>query len=244
VWDDWLNREDGKEIRRPSTASRYGIGGELLREYPTDRLEVTLPVVCDPCNNRWMSDLSNHARTLLEPSTRRDQPLMLDEQGVLTITAFAFLKSAVLDWMATDNGRQPVISRAACTAFRDSLADPSYVGDVALPVGLQVWIARYRRTRTMEALAFTEEMTGARHFKGYRILVITYVVGSFIFQLTLPRWVKVARKRTTAPFFQVFGDIVSVPIWPGITTAHWPPPTYSGQYAGGLSRAFQASTDH
>jgi len=96
-------------------------------------------------------------------------------------------------------------------------------GDVALPGGLQVWIARYRRARRMEAQAFSEEMKGTRQFKGYRILVITYIAGSFIFQLTYPRWVKPTRKRTTAPFFQIFRDVLSVPIWPGVDFAYWPP---------------------
>jgi hypothetical protein len=78
----------------------------------------------------------------------------------------------------------------------------------------------------MEAQAFIEEMTGVRQFKGYRILVITYIVGSFIFQLTYPRWSKVTRNRPPAPFLMISYDIESVPIWPGVNVAYWPPPAH------------------
>ena len=55
----------------------------------------------------------------------------------------------------------------------------------------------------MEAQAFIEEMSGVRHFKGYRILVITYIVGSFIFQLTCPRW---SKANSSAPARPVLGN--------------------------------------
>lgn len=171
-----------------------------------------------------MSDLSSHAKTILEPIIRRDTARTFDELDILTVTSFAFLKSAVLDWWATQD-RTPCILRTACMAFRRSLTSSSS-DEIALPLGLQVWIARYRRTRAFEAQAFCEEMTGARHFKGYRILVVTYVVGSFIFQLTYPRWAKATRNRPAAPFFRIDNDHVSVPIWPDVDFAHWPPLSY------------------
>jgi len=222
VWDDWLNREHGKTIADRSTTYYYGSEGRLIRSHPSVGMHVRVPVVCDNCNNTWMSELSTLAKERLESIIRRDTVTDFDEFDLAAITSFAFLKSAVLDWSSTDKGRQPCISRASCLEFRASLviSDPPYFG---FPDGLQVWIAGYQRTHKMEALAFTEEMTGARHYKGYRILVITYVVGSFIFQLTCPRWAKATRHRPPAPFFKIFGDLVSVPIWPHVTRGYWPP---------------------
>lgn len=211
VWDNWLNKEHGKDIHDPSTTYHFGVDGALIRAHSSTRLDVTADVVCDPCNHTWMSDLTGFTRALLEPSIRRDSPCDFDECDILTLTSFAFMKSAVLDWQTTARSRTPCISRRACMAFRASLTSDSATGDIAFPDGLQVWIARYRRTHKMEAQAFTEEMIGTRQFKGYRILVITYVVGSFIFQLTFPRWTKRTRNRPTAPFFQIVGDIQSRP---------------------------------
>jgi hypothetical protein len=225
VWDDWLNRKDGKDISDPSTTYYYGVGGELVRQHPSIRIDVTLDAVCDTCNNNWMSDLTTRSKHLLEHIIRDDRPRDFDELDIVTITAFAFMKSAVLDWTARDR-RIPCLSRTACMAFRDSLASDDATSSIAFPDGLQVWLARYHRTRRMEAQAFTEEMIGARQLKGYRILVITYVVGSLIFQLTYPKWSKRTRNRPPAPFFQIIGDDRSVPIWPGVHFAHWPPFTH------------------
>lgn len=110
-------------------------------------MAVALDVVCDTCNNTWMSDLTTLARELLEPVIRRDLARSFDETGILTITVYAFLKSAVLDSWATETNRTPCISRAVCTAFCDSLTSHSDTRSIALPDGLQVWIAQYRRTR-------------------------------------------------------------------------------------------------
>ncbi len=226
LWDDWLNRIGGKDIKDESTTNYYGFRGRFIRSHPSTRMDVTLALVCDRCNQGWMSDLSNSAKTLLEPTIRHNRPRDFDALDVVTITAFAFMKSALLDWQPIDIPRSPCISRSACLAFRHFLTSNSTTADIPLPDGLQVWIARYRRTYRMEAQAFCEEMKGARQFKGYRILVITYVVGSFIFQLTCPRWSKPTRKRISAPFFHMFGDTASVPIWPGVSAAYWPPLTY------------------
>jgi hypothetical protein len=221
LWDDWLNREDGKDIYDPSTTYYYGADGVLIRSHKSTRLNVALNVVCDRCNNTWMSDISNHAKTILEPSIRRDTPRHFDDLDIVTTTAFAFMKSAVLDWQP--NVKRPRrISRPACMAFRASLM-PGSKGDIAFPDGLQLWLAKYKRTRKMEAFSYVDELIGKRNLKGYRILVITYLVGSFIFQLTLPRWTKRTRHRAPAPFFQIIGDIESVPIWPGVLSAYWPP---------------------
>jgi hypothetical protein len=220
VWDNWLNRQDGKEIHDPSTTAHFGVGGQLIRSHRSTRIDVTIDVVCDSCNNKWMSDLSNRTKQILEPLIRRDIPRDFNAHDIVTITAFAFMKAAVLDWMPRASSlRTPRISRSACLAFRESLL--SDTATVALPYGLQVWIARYRRKYAMEAQAFTEEVASARHLKGYKILIVTYVVGSFIFQIVYPRWVK-AGKRTPTPFFTTDDDR-SVQIWPGVSTAYWPP---------------------
>jgi hypothetical protein len=224
LWDDWLNREGGKDIRDQSTTYYFGPDGALIRSHPSSRIDVTLPVVCDRCNQTWMSDLSTRTKYILEPSIRRDEPRDYDTFDIVTLASFFFLKAAVLDW-SVESIRRPCISRSACLDFRDSLV-LSHDGDIAVPLNLQIWIARYRRTHRMEAQAFTEELTGQGPFKGYRILLITYVVGSFIFQLTYPRWARRTRNRPTAPFFQIVGDNQSVPIWPRVVTAYWPPPTY------------------
>lgn len=221
IWDDWINWEDGKSSVLPSTTFEYGADGELIRSYPSKGLRVAHPVVCDECNSSWMSELTALVKEQLEPSTRRDEPVSLGHLGIKALAAFAFMKAAVLDAAALDKGRRPFIPRRAALALRGHFlsTEPSLV----LPSGLQVWIARYQRTHVMEALTFTEEITGASNLKGYKILVCTYVLGSFLFQLTLPKWVKPTRRRLDPPFLVGHDDAISVPIWPNVSSAYWPP---------------------
>ena len=75
----------------------------------------------------------------------------------------------------------------------------------------------------MEAFFHIDEIEGPGPFKGYRILIITYVVGSFAFQATFPRWKKRTRQRPSRPVLEIT-DLWSAPIWPGVTVAYWPPP--------------------
>ncbi len=65
-------------------------------------------------------------------------------------------------------------------------------------------------------------------FKGYHIYVFTYVVGHFAFQLTFPKWSKQSRKRPPLPFLtqSLRWDQASIPIWPDVTAAEWPPALY------------------
>jgi hypothetical protein len=147
----------------------------------------------------------------------------LDARDIVIVAVFAFLKSAVMDW-STEDERQPCISRAQCTAFRRSLVLPSS-SEAALPDGFQVWIAQYRRTRVMETYAHIDELSPVGIYAGFRILVITYVVGSFVFQATFPRWTR-KRQYRELPILTRINDLYSIPIWPGIGVAHWPPPRH------------------
>lgn len=226
VWDNWLNRIGGKEIREPSTTSHYGFGHELIREHRSAQLDVTIPVVCGECNNTWMSDISNRTKAIIEPSVRRDEPRDFYEEDIVTLTAFAFMKSAVIDWSRPKESGKPCISRQMCLSFRSSLTDADSA-DITLPRGLQVWIARYKRRFTMEAQAFNEEVTDARYLKGYRVLVITYFVGSFMFQLTCPAYRGLpGGKRAAPPSFIAVNDQRAVLIWPDVSFASWPPLTH------------------
>ena len=58
VFDNWLNREHGKEIRRPGIVIEFGQDDAVERQYKSNSIQVTKPVVCNNCNNTWMSDLT------------------------------------------------------------------------------------------------------------------------------------------------------------------------------------------
>lgn len=226
VWDDWLNKVSGKRVRMPGSTTHTGANGQSVRSYPSTGLDVTADVVCDRCNHEWMSALSSKTKDILEPSIRFGAPVKLDALGVVTIASFAFLKAAILDWSSTADGRTPCIPRWACKAFRNSLA-ATFTGYIAIPRGTHIWISRYRRTQVVEASAHVEEMhTDGTPFEGYRILVITYVINAFIFQFLFPAWDGPARRvRRRSLTFEMQNDRLSVPLWPNVASANWPPPS-------------------
>ena len=77
----------------------------------------------------------------------------------------------------------------------------------------------------MEAFAVIDELKGGL-VNIQRILVITYVVGSFVFQLTAPKWRRSNRHQDMpAQVFKPIGDTKSISIWPNARTARWPPRT-------------------
>jgi hypothetical protein len=222
VWDDWFNRIAGVPIRMEATLFECGEDGVLIRQRPAHKLDAAKPVVCDTCNNEWMSDLTGGAKHELEDSIRANKSVDLDAEAIVVVSAWAFLKTAVLDWGEEDK-RPPRISRACCTTFRDSLVT-SHSGDIAIPKGFQLWLAQYRSDRAFEAVVQVDELRVIGPYRGYAILVVTYIIGNLIFQATFPRWIGlVGTRRPPLPAFYRINDQHSVPIWPFVDAAYWPP---------------------
>lgn len=230
IWDDWLNRLNGRPVRTRYTVTEYGRKGTVLRVYHARRMEAAKAVVCDECNHTWMSDITNHTKATIEGFIRYERAATLLELGIVTIVAFAFMKSAVLDYSVED-ARNPYISRAMASRFRESLCSPH--GVLAIPDGVQVWLAWYRARQLetqfwIDGFTFTEGV-----FRGYRVMVITYMVGHFAFQLTYPRWTERTRRRAPIPLITQarFWDEGSVLIWPNPMRPVWPPPKYLNRAA-------------
>jgi hypothetical protein len=184
LWDNWLNRDGGKPLRRPSIVTEFGNNRVLRREYKTSGLRITRDVICDECNETWMSELSNRAKARIGQSIVSGLPTLLDTEGIVELAAYAFVKAAVIDWSETE--RDPCLSRTTCVSFRRSLVSP-LSQSASFPNGLHVWIAAFKRERAMEAYAHLDELGGRGYLIGGRILQITYVIGAFAFQVLFPK---------------------------------------------------------
>jgi len=196
VWDDWVNRSDGKPLRRRATVGELGKDGALIREYPVREVNVTKDVVCDPCNNGWMSDITAHTKLTIEGFMRHERTATLLPLGILTVATFAFMKSAVLDYSA-EKTRPPFISPATCHRFRAAMQGS---GSIFVPEGVQIWMARYRGEREVEYRFWIDSMAlTVGPYRGYDILLITYVAEAFVLQLTFPRWRK-HKQPSVVPF--------------------------------------------
>jgi hypothetical protein len=216
VFDDWLNREDGRTIKRRYANIQTGRGGVVLRTYRSRAINVTRPVVCSDCNNGWMSDITHASRNILLGFIRYERPATLLPLGILTVAQLAFLKASVIDY-ADKSG---FFSPRARTTFRLTLRPPD---------GTQVWMARFRSRLAMANHSHLDGMTfRSGVFKGFEIAVYTYVIGLFALQLTCPTWRKRSKRKGPTPFITqaAIWDRAAIPIWPHVHAATWPPAQY------------------
>lgn len=224
IWDNWLNRQDGHFLKFHYNVTEYGSGDAPIREYPTRKLDATKDVVCDTCNQTWMSEVTSQAKDTIEGFIRYGRPATLLPLGIVTVVTFALMKCMVLD-CAYEDERKPLFSPLACALFRESLTT-AHSAPVAFPAGVQVWMAAYRRTREVEARVWINGLvlkTG--RYAGFNVLMITYAISAFVFQLTFPRWTRLSRRPSDWPFITQakHWDDFAVPIWPGVDGARWPP---------------------
>jgi hypothetical protein len=211
-----MNRKDGVPLNQRYTVTETGLNAVLLRKEPARRINVTRPVVCDRCNNQWMSDLTNSAKGILHDAVFHARPMALGSEEIVTVVAYAVLKAIVYDRGRSD-GLPFDFSPAVAREFAETLWPPE---------GTQVWIASLRSRHLHGARA----ALGAAHFnkppfRGYRLVVFTYALNHFVCQLTYPRWIKQRRSEVGRPFVKQFADWngPSTPIWPDVQQAGWPP---------------------
>jgi hypothetical protein len=213
LWDDWLNKLDGKPLKRDYVITEYGRDGVLLRTYGSRQVHVRSPVVCEQCNNVWMATISANAKATLEGCIRYARPATFLPLGIATIAQLLFLKAIVFD---CDRG-VGFFPRLLRSRFRTSGG--------ALPKGAQVWLASFRGRAAHSGFAagqFAPIPTG--RFRGFDLYIFTYIVGFVALQLTYPKWTRLSKPKVL-PFItqdRVWDD-AAIPIWPNVTTAQWPP---------------------
>src|SRR5579864_3754919 len=91
VWDDWLNRS--LPVRKHRV--RYSDTTGTKREYATTTLDEKLPVVCEACNNRWMSQITHHVKLCFESVVVDGRKLCILPSGCVLLATFLFMKAAV-----------------------------------------------------------------------------------------------------------------------------------------------------
>jgi hypothetical protein len=216
VWDDWLNRLDGKPIKDRYTFTRSDEHGHVIQSYTKRRIDTARPVVCDPCNHEWMSDLTNDFKRTAQGIIRHGYACSLLPLGIATVAAFAFMKTAVID---LDNPK-PYFNSGICHHFRNTRR---------VPRGVQIWLASYRSPKRFEThVATSSSMLKSGPFSGYQFYVFTYLVGHLVIQLTFPRWTRFTRRHPPLPAWIPDRRWMpaTVDLYPGVHRLTWPPTQY------------------
>jgi len=110
-------------VEKLTSHSKKGV----TREFKSKELDWKARVVCETCNNTWMSDLeNNYAQPAITPliTGQRDIPIDLDKAR--SIGLFAFKTAVVLD-QANSRSKEPFFEKPQRIAFKENFYVPGNV---------------------------------------------------------------------------------------------------------------------
>lgn len=187
--------------------------------WTSNHLDLTAKVVCETCNNGWMSDIENdHAKPALTPLILSDSEQILTAQKIASIAVFMFKHAVIGHFMDRSSNRyRSLFSPTTLHRFARTLA---------IPDGVQVWIACSRSESRPGSLRMRYKKTPIGAVNGFHLYIFTYSIGFFCVQMTIGRWTN-GRNRKLLPFGLIpdpAWDDYSVPLWPtDDAPIHWPP---------------------
>jgi hypothetical protein len=214
LWSAWIGKlfADYKGIY----SFRTGISEQTTNRWKSRSIDMKAHVVCEGCNNTWMSDLEQQARTTMKDMIRNAGWVSLLPIGISSIAAFAFKTAVVADHITPN--RHPFFSHSAREQFASTRQIPKHV---------QIWLGAFRGEHLLSG-RYTSHYAKIRstRFKSFEFYVFTYVAGFLALQLTAWRWASIAKKPRFIPQLTQHTNWAraSVPLWPGTgIPVVWPP---------------------
>jgi len=120
--DNWINK-DLPPLTYQSR-KRYTIDSPVI-ESEADSLDEKLPVVCNKCNNGWMSVLSEKVKDRFRRAMLDAEPFSLGATDAAILAGFTFMKAVVTNHVIGHYDIfEPFFTRAVRERFRTSLVLP------------------------------------------------------------------------------------------------------------------------
>jgi hypothetical protein len=182
--------------------------GAVVVDFTGESIEWTANVVCEPCNNGWMSKIENeHAKPSLADLIVGKLDIPISQSRAHSIALFAFKTAVVFDHLTRN--REPFFERSVRHEFRNSLA---------IPPNVSMWLAGFLPAG--KGNAHTGYHAGSfRETNDISMYVCTYAVGHVVIQIVGGNAPRVSQIRTKTKEF----DSISVPIWPIVLEGFvWP----------------------
>jgi hypothetical protein len=218
IWDDWVSRMYvAKSGRQKFVITEYDASETPFRSFIKTSINKTLPVVCEPCNNGWMSDIVNlDARPSMKDLIFHTREQTLLSRGLLGLARFTFLKSAVIDAVRTDSA-----------PFYSVPIRQQFMSTRSFPPGVQIWLAAYGSSQHHGHAWASYFKPNDRPLQGVEFFFFTYAVGFLVLQLACARWIVKSRRHEQLPSVtpsRQWGD-VSKGIYPltAPMAVSWPP---------------------
>jgi len=180
-------------------------------------LDTAAKIVCEECNNGWMSELENRSIPIMKSMVVHRVPTQLQVSDIAVLAAIGFKNAALADRMQTI--RAPFFSQSERQLFAD---------DLTLPGGLQMWLATMARQHGLFTSHYVNTpKSGANSFEGH---IFTYGAGHLVIQVAAWRWKKKSLRRHYRAPFATQDDRwrgYSAPCWPSDgSKVSWPAPAH------------------
>lgn len=172
-----------------------------VNEWSSTKLDWKARVVCETCNNTWMSEIENkHAKPTMSPLIDGGIGIPISHASAQSLSLFAFKTAVVLDCSQRGRDHNPFFSQRLRHAFRKHHNIPNTV---------QMWMAVY-------APGSRRVDTSVGYYKAnllptypIDLFVCTCAIGNFAFQV-------VASKQMGFELFTPNPDFgrLAIPLWP------------------------------
>lgn len=168
-------------------------------ERKVDKIDWKARVVCETCNNTWMSHIEHsHAKPVMTPLITGEIGIPIGSNEARSLALFAFKTAVVLDH--SKNRENHFFSREERHAFGEKQIIPSTV---------QMWLAgfaNHRRGGRFKSFYHHGQFPSSNRFQMY---VCTCAIGNLAFQV-------VAAKSTIGLTFEPLQgfESLAVPLWP------------------------------
>lgn len=214
LWSDWI----GEILGETKFVFRKQLIGEPgVKEWESGKLDVTAKVVCESCNNNWMSDLEkNHAKPSMQRMILKADPVLLDASARASIAAFAFKTAVVGDHMFRD--KPPFFPSDVRRRFAYSLS---------VPTAIYIWLGCVGMEDPHHGvfrMLYHNSPPGT--VNGFRLYIFTWGVGRLVLQLVALRWTRARLRRKVIPDLTQTSmwDDYAIPVWPNkALSVEWPP---------------------
>ncbi len=211
LWSEWMG--DLLPQERYIFAKQFA-GDPVVKIWESKEMNAKAKVVCENCNNGWMSDLENeHAKPAMRDLIVSDSPDQLGPERIYSITVFAY-KAALIGHLL--QRKVSPFFPASVFTFRNLRR---FADKLALPTGIQVWVGcigvddpRHGVFR----MRYSKTPSGATN--GFKLYICTFGLGRFVLQLVASEWTNGRQRRLSFPM------LTQDPVWNGCAFQVWPMP--------------------
>ena len=162
-------------------------------------------VVCEPCNNGWMSNIEEqHAKPAMTDLIAGKLDIPIPQSTATSIAIFAFKTAVVIEHLNKSRGGR-FFPRQVRHRFRETLE---------IPPTVRTWLAGYLPRGQGRVMSIYHDLPDG----SLELYVLTYAIGRFVFQLVAER------KPSSLTFSPITGyEHLAVPFWPRIPDGFmWP----------------------